>query len=309
MSPKRTIALVAIVQATTLAATAHAQPINRTLDAPAAGHVVVALVDGDVTVRGWDRPTVEISGRLGASAQELEVGQQGNETRIRVIERPGDVADAPDLETELFVSVPAGSSLAIDGTNADLLVAEVRGTLSLHTVAGDIEAEFFGTSVTAETVGGDIRVSARGAPGEATLTTVAGEIEAAGPFRAITASTVSGDIELDVLDAAMLRLNSTNGDIEVHATFDGAAELTAETINGDVELRVGEEDELNLDAGTFSGRIETCFDTAPDAPADGGSRGRRGGRGSGGQLTLAADAGSPTVRVRTLNGDIELCGS
>jgi hypothetical protein len=311
MNVKRTFALAAMLQATTLAA--HAQTINRTLDAPATGHVVVALVDGDVTVRGWDRPTIEISGRLGASAQELEVAQQGNETRIRVIERPDDVADAPDLETALFVSVPAGSSLAIDGTNADLLVADIRGTLSLHTVSGDIEAEFFGTAVTAETVGGDIRVSARGAPGEATLTTVAGEIEAAGPFRAITASTVSGDIELDVLDAAMLHLNSTNGDIEVHATFDGAAEMTAETINGDVELRVGEEDELNLDAGTFSGRIETCFDAVQGAPADGstgdGPRGRRGGRGAGGQLTIAGDAGSPTVRVRTLNGDIELCGS
>ncbi|HSG63562.1 MAG TPA: DUF4097 family beta strand repeat-containing protein, partial [Gammaproteobacteria bacterium] len=258
MNLKRTLALSAALLAMTPAAEAQIQTVNRSLDAPAAGHVVITLVDGDVTVRGWDSPTIEISGQLGAGAQELEVGQQRNETRIRVIERPDDVA-AGDVETELFVSVPAGSSLAIDGTNTDLLVANVRGTLSLHTVSGDIEAEFFGATVTAETVGGDIRVSARDAAGEATLTTVAGEIEAGGPFRTITASTVSGDIELDVLDAAMLSLNSTNGDIEVHATFDGAAELTAETINGDVELRVGEEGNLNLDAGTFSGRIDICF--------------------------------------------------
>ncbi|NIW25009.1 MAG: DUF4097 family beta strand repeat protein, partial [Gammaproteobacteria bacterium] len=66
------------------------------------------------------------------------------------------------------------------------------------------------------------------------LTTVAGEIEAGGPFSSITASTVSGDIELDVLDAVSMSLTTTNGEIDVHATFDGAAELNAETTNGDV---------------------------------------------------------------------------
>jgi len=113
-------------------------------------------------------------------------------------------------------------------------------------------------------------------------------------------------------------LNTTNGDIEVHATFYGEAELSADTINGDVELRVGDEGDLNLDVGTFSGRIETCFDNAPVSPASesGGEpdsdrrRGGRRGRGArGGELIIEADPDSPRVRVRTLNGDIEGCSS
>lgn len=291
------------------------QPVDRILDAPPAGQVVVELVDGDVTFRGWDRASIEISGRLGASVENLDVSQQGEETRIRVIDRP-DV-DVRGEQTELFVSVPRGSSLVVMGTNSDFLVADVRGALSVHTVSGDIEAESFGALVDAETVGGDIRISARDDGGEAMLTTVAGEIEVGGPFRVITASTVSGDIELDVLDATMLSLDTTNGDIEVHATFVGAAELAAETINGDVELRVGEEGDLNIDVGTFSGRIETCFD---DRSSRGGAGGagderrdrdgrQRGRRGVGGELNVVADPDSPRIRVRTLNGDIEICGS
>lgn len=319
MNAKSTFALIVVCQA--LSVSSQAQPVSRTLDAPGAGRVVIELVDGDVTVRGWDRAVIEISGQLGAGAEDLEVTQQGDETRIRVIEASDDGTDASGNETELFVSVPRGSNLVVDGTNADLLVANIGGALALHTVSGDIDAEFYGAAIDAETVGGDIRVSGRGAPGEATLATVAGEIEAAGSFRAITASTVSGDIELDVLDSVRLNLNTTNGDIEVHATFDGEAELTADTINGDVELRVGDEGELNLDVGTFSGRIETCFDdrSAGAAPAveaapaaDRGRDGRRGRRNRGargGELIVVADTDSPRVRVRTLNGDIEICSS
>lgn len=298
-----------------------AQSINRNLDAPATGRVVIDLVDGDVTVRGWDRAAIEISGRLGDGAEDLDVMQQGDETRIRVIEESDDGTEARGEETELFVSAPRGSSLTVNGTNADLLVANVEGVLSLHTVSGDIEAEFFGGVIEAETVGGDIRASARGAPGVATLTSVAGDIEVGGPLGEITASTVSGDIELDILDSALMSLNTTNGDIDVHATFDGAAELSAETINGDVELRVGDEGDLNLDIGTFSGRIEICFDdrSAGSAPGTGaepgatrerdGRRRQRDRRGRGGELVIAADPDSPRVRVRTLNGDIEICSS
>ncbi len=304
-------ALIAVAQA--LSHGAAAQPVSRSLDAPAFGRVVIDLIDGDVTVRGWDRAVVEISGRLGGGAQDLEVTQQGEETRIRVIENPDDVGDPGSNETDLVVSIPGGSSLLVTGTNADFLIANMEGDLSLHTVSGDIEAEFSGATIDAETVGGDIRVSNRGAPADATLATVAGEIEVAGSFRAIMASTVSGDIELDVLDSARMILNTTNGDIEVHATFYDKAELSADTINGDVDLRVGDEGDFNLDVGTFSGRIETCFEersavAGPETQAD-TSRQRDGRRRRGGELIIAADPDSPHVRVRTLNGDIELCSA
>lgn len=312
MNIQKTIAVLAAFQALSLSALA--QDVNRSVDAPPSGHVVIELVVGDVTVRGWDRTTIQISGELGDGAETLEVDQQGDETTIRIVENNEEGAETGGEETELFVSVPRASSLFVEGTNADLLIAGVEGEMSLETVSGDIEAEVFGAAFAAHTVGGDVNVASRGASVEATLISVAGEIEAGGPFSSITASTVSGDIELDVLDSTSMNLTTTNGEIEVHATFDGAAELNAETTNGDVELRVGDEDDLNVDVGTFSGRIRTCFDR-PVADADvdgqgevgGGRGGRRGQRG--GDLVIEAESDSPRVRVRTLNGDIEICSS
>lgn len=307
---KQLVAFFSVLQS--LSFLAEAQTINRTLEAAPAERIVIELVDGDVTVRGWDEAVVEISGQLGNTAEDLEITQQGTETLIRIVQP----AETDGEDTELFVSAPRGSSLAIEGTNLDILVAGIEGTLSLETVSGDIEAESYGAAIDAGTVGGDIRLAGRGAPGTASLSSVAGEIEAAGPFAVLSAASVSGDIELDVLDSESMSLSTTNGDIEVHATFDGAAELSAETTNGDVELEVGDAGDLNVDVGTFSGRIRTCFDQPADttdldaqAGSDGdGPRGRRRGQ-RGGELTIEADADSPRVRVRTLNGDIEICSS
>ncbi len=287
------------------------QTVNRRIDAPATGTVRVELVEGDVTITGWTDARIEVSGELGSQAESLEIEQQGGTTVIRVVESEATGGDSS--ETELYISIPRASDLVVNGTSADILVTSVLGTLSLHTVAGDIDAESTGAFIEAETVGGDINVTGRGASGEATLTTVAGEIEVGGPFARLIASTVSGDIELDILDARELTLNATNGEIEVHATFDGAAELNAETINGDVELEVGDEGDLNIDVGSFSGRIWTCFGATvnSEAPAAESDRGRRRDRrhAGGGELQLSAAPDSPTVRVRTLNGDIDLCSS
>jgi DUF4097 and DUF4098 domain-containing protein YvlB len=295
---------------------AEAQPVTRRVEAPAAGELVISLAVGDVTVRGWDRAAVEVAGQLGEDARELELTRSGEQTIVRVIPEPEESQRSGQGETELFVSVPMDSRITVNGTNTDILIAGVMGAQSLHTVSGDIETETWAGNLAAETVGGDVRVSGRGEVEEATLTTVAGEIEVTGAFRLLEASTVSGDIELDILDAVQMILNTTNGDIEVHATLDGQAQLAAETINGDIDLEVGEEGNLNLDISTFSGRIENCFaERSSGAAVPGGDvavetdmrRGDR--RRGGGELQVTADADSPTVRARSLNGDIEICSS
>lgn len=309
MSVKQAIAVLAALQI--LGSAAAAQGVNRALDASPTGHVAIEFIAGEVTVRGWDSATIEVSGDFGEGAEALEVTQQGEATTIRIRQDAEGGAALASEEVDLVVSVPRGSSLRVDGTNADLLIAGVEGDLSLETVSGDIEAEVFGAGVEAHTVGGDVNVASRGASATASLTTVAGEIEAAGPFSVLAASSVSGDIELDVLDAAAMSLSTTNGDIEVNATFDGTAELSADTTNGDVELRVGDEGDLNIDVGTFSGRIRTCFDSTLQAAGGDAQNERDRGRGGqrGGELVIEADADSPRVRVRTLNGDIEICSS
>jgi DUF4097 and DUF4098 domain-containing protein YvlB len=281
------------------AGSAVAQSINRGVDALPMGEVVISVSVGNLTVRGWDQGRVEVAGELGAGMPEFELMRNGEQVIVRVITDSESVEQRDRGRTDIYVSVPSDSRLVVVTSSADMLIAGVHGAQSLRSVSGDIETEAWSALIEAESVGGDIGVSGREGPANAMLSTVNGEIEVRGPFERLAASTVSGDIELDILDVTSMQLNTTNGEIEVRATLRDEATLDAETINGDVDLEIGEDGNLHLDLGTFSGRIENCF----------GYEVTRSTGASGRELRYVGDAEAPRVRVRTLNGDIEVCTS
>ena len=289
------------------------QTFERIFPAPVAGQVSVSMAMGELIVRGWDQDEIEVSGELGEDAIRVEVTRNEEQMLINVIPVPEGAAPQYGGETDIFVRMPRQVGLTFSTTDAEGLIAGIHGSQSLNTISGDIETEIWSGPITAESASGDVSVSNRtgfGVPGElpnsnaselgaVVLTTLSGEIEARGPLNQLTASTVSGDIELDVANVSMLQLESSNGDIEVQATLSAGAEVSAETINGDVELDIGEEGNLTLDLGSFSGRIEDCFGYE-DQPSSSGS---------GRELLVDGPDNAPSVRARTLNGDIEICSS
>ncbi len=290
------------------------QAFRHIIPAPVPTKVAVSMAVGELIVRGWDRDELEVSGEIGDDAIRVELSHDEGQTLIEVVPLPeGSEPVFPPSETDIFVSMPRPSSLTFSTTDAEAQIAGIHGSQALNTISGDIETEIWSGPVTAESASGDVLISNRSGlgrtgdvsmpdPGEpviAVLSSLSGDIEARGPFDQVTASTVSGDIELDVVDVSALYLDTSSGDIEVRATFGAVAEVNVETINGDVELDIGEEDNLTLDLESFSGRIENCF-AYEDRPSTSGS---------GRELHVEGPDDAPSVRVRTLNGDIEFCSS
>jgi len=54
-----------------LAASVNAEEINETLDASADGNVDIYNTSGSVTVEGWSRDAVEVTGTLGKEVEEV----------------------------------------------------------------------------------------------------------------------------------------------------------------------------------------------------------------------------------------------
>lgn len=296
------------------------QTFTQFIPAPFPGEVSVSMAVGELIVRGWSQDQIRVSGELGSAAVRVELTQDEGTTLINVVPNPVGSESAHRHNIDLMVNMPRQSSLTFSTTDAEALITGVYGSQSLHTISGDIETEIWSGSVTAESASGDLTISnftgfgpfelgydeehtedsiKRTESSMVVLTTLSGDIEARGPFNHLSASTFSGDIDLDVADASMLYLDTSNGDIQVQATLSAGAEVNAETINGDVELDVGEEGNLTLDLGSYGGRIENCF----------GYEEQQSGSGSGHELTVEGPADSPRLRVRTLTGDIELCSS
>ena len=79
---------------------------------------------GSVTVTGWDRNEVEITGELGDGTERLDFTKATRLTRIKVVlpERSYNVDD-----TDLIIKVPVGSVLSINTVSADVARPERAG--------------------------------------------------------------------------------------------------------------------------------------------------------------------------------------
>ena len=270
-------------------------PIDERLDAPAAGEVEISNVSGGVEVTGWDRNRIEISGELGDGTERLDVIQEDDRTLIKVV-LPED-NDRRAKSTDLIVRIPQGSALAITAVSADLKVENVRGPQRLQTVSGDLATEAW-QDCEAKTVSGDVEIKARGDGGMLTITAVSGDLDVSAAGGELMATTVSGDLYIEALELSRARLRTTNGDIAVDASL-VAGSFDAETLNGDVELQLNGEDDLSVDVETFNGSIDNCFGLEVV---------RQSRYGPGRELRFATGTGERRIRIKTLNGDVEICG-
>lgn len=213
--------------------------IDETRDVDADAIIDVELVNGAVTLRGWDQNRFHIAGELSDAADGYELREVGGGIRFEEdIDRRSfnncwafgnrcDQGDWADLDIEL----PRGSVLRFAGTNVEVTVEGLNGSTDIEVVNGDVYASALSGSVKLETVNGDIDAS-----------------ELRGR---VSLETVNGSIDDRDSQGPRLSLNTTNGDIDSTTTSES---VTAETVNGDIELETGPVDELDI--STVGGHVE-----------------------------------------------------
>ena len=290
---------MALVAALELAAwpglAAAGTPINKRTTADANGTVEVSNIAGSVTVTGWERNEVTISGELGDGTEKLEFTKAPKLTRIKVI-LPSRSYNVDD--TDLIIKVPFGSVLSINTVSADVRIQNVQGSQRLQTVSGDVQTQAAGADVECRTVSGDVSVAGSGSKGVVSITTVSGDATATGVAGEVNGSTVSGTFSLGVGETSRLRLRSTSGDLGVRGPLAADARVDIESISGDVRLDLAGNPPVAYDISSFNGEIRNCF---------GPKSARTSEYGPGRELRFTEGSGSARVRIKTMNGDIGLC--
>ena len=270
-------------------------PINERAAADPAGSVEVSNVAGTVRVSGWDRNEVEVTGELGDGAEKLEFAVADKVTRIKVI-LPRKASNVED--TNLVIRVPAASRLSVNTVSADIEVQGLLGAQRLQSVSADILTAAAGEDVECKSVSGDVAVNGSFKKGLLTITTVSGDATALRVAGEVNANTVSGDITLGLGDTNRSRVRSTSGDLTMAALLAADGRLDAESISGDVRLELVGAVNAEFDISSFNGEIRNCFgpkavSTSEYAP--------------GKELRFREGQGSAHVRIKTLNGDINVC--
>jgi DUF4097 and DUF4098 domain-containing protein YvlB len=263
---------------------AKAAEVNETRPADPKGEVVIENVAGSVTIAGWDRNEVSVTGTI-CEACKLEVDGEGDRIKVRVKSPEHQHHSGKEDGSQITVHLPQGSQVSCSTVSAGQDVSGVKGDLELQavsggikvrgnpgrieaqTVAGDIDIEAVTRRLEASVVSGDVRI--RGAEGEAEAAAVSGNIEiAGGTFRSVEASAVSGDVLFDggLEKEARCELNSHSGKVEMRVPADLSADFSVETFSGEIRNDFGQSaiksseygpgKELQFTLGSGSARIE-----------------------------------------------------
>ncbi len=278
-----------------LVSAAAAEEVDRTLDAAPDGQVDISNIAGSITVKGWSRDQVEVTGTLGKKVEELVFERDGDTVtiKVKVPKRSGR-----GIDSDLYISVPQNSSIDVSAVSADIDVSDVKGEQELNTVSGDVTTEAAGEDVAAESVSGDVEVRGENKDCETEANTVSGDVTLFRVAGEVNAESVSGDVIVDEGSFNRVDLSTVNGELIFQSALRKDGKLSAETVNGDVDVEFVGDVSAKIDVSTFNGRIRNCF--GPDAT-------RTSKYTPGWGLNFTEGDGDGRVEISTMNGGVNLC--
>lgn len=255
--------LLAAVLSMVLGAPAAGQvEIDRRRPAPARGFISIDNAFGSVTVRGWDRPEVQVRGLLAAGAEELSFDSDKEGTYISVsVPEAWSHAAVEDaaFRSTLEIFAPAGAPLSVETVNAGVVVEGFSGRIEISTVNGGVRVTGPAAVVEVETMTGAIEVRAAGA--QMDLHSISGRVTAAGAKGEVSVETVSGVVDLQGSGLTSLRISTTTGPVTVRAAVANQGEMAIETFSAPVKLVLPKAARVAFELQTFGGKIESAFCT------------------------------------------------
>lgn len=221
------------------------ETVDETRDVGANEIIDIELINGEVTVTGWDRNQVQVKGELSDQAEGYTFSSSNGITRFEeeYEDRRGFFGRNCDNwfncrgevdPTVLEIFVPVNSTVRLEGVNVELAISNIDGNTEIEIVNGPIEAAGLG--------------------GRISLETVNGSIETENLDGRINLSTVNGRIRDRDSNGDRVKFNAVNGSVYSNTA---SSRVSAESVSGAIELELGSIDDL--EASTVSGRIRVSL--------------------------------------------------
>ena len=286
------VALAAVM----VASAGSGEEIDVSKSAAVDGLVEIVNPRGEVTVVGWDKAEVSVSGELDDLTEEFQFEVDDNSTTIE-IEIPRRAANWGD-GSDLMIHVPRSSRVSFEGVSSDGNFRQIEGGLRARTASGDLEAEEIASQLNLTSVSGDVR--AEECDGQARVSTVSGEIELRLKSDKVVVDSVSGDVEVELDEFTRLHATVVSGDLDIEGQLGPSGDIEMSSVSGDIDLVLRGELNARINVETGPGgditnnltddAVKTKFPTASN-------------------LDIRSGDGSSRINIRTVSGDINLDGA
>jgi len=227
--------------------------IDKQIDVPSGGTIFIENQRGDVQITGWDKNEFKVSGELDDKAQGFELKTTGAKTEF-IVKMPSNLGWGNNGNgSNLTVFMPKSSSLEfagvnvsvvaktlkngaeVDVVNGEITVDDITGNIKLTTVNGDVNAENLNGNIQFETVNGEI--NDRESSGELRFSAVNGDIKSTSSANDVRLENVNGDIDFTLSAIKNLRINTVNGEAEVHIKeLLKGGNVRFESVSGDADF-------------------------------------------------------------------------
>ncbi len=259
----------------------------------AGGRVEISNIAGKVTVRGWDRSDVALTGSM---ADGLTLKQDRSSNRVRwEVEYPSGRSNGG---ATLELRVPRSVEVQLGTVSADIDVADIDvRRLQANSVSGSITAAGRSGETTLNTVSGGIRSQLQTPRLDAR--TVSGQLLAGGGASGdVAAESVSGRVNVNAGRVQRLAVETVSGSLDVSATgMAPGGKVTMQTVSGSVALKLPANVSAQLNVKTFSGGIQSDAGQV-EKPRYGPGRSLDARLGSGdGDISINAHSGSVRVSL------------
>ncbi|WOC26759.1 DUF4097 domain-containing protein [Pseudoalteromonas sp. N1230-9] len=291
------------------------QTINEQIDVPANKRIFIENQRGDVRIEGWDKPQLKIEGELDDKAQGYRLEVEGSRVEF-IVKMPRNLSGWNSGDgSRLTIYMPKSSELEFAGVNVTVSAKELEAGAEIDTVNGDITVHNISGNMSFETVNGD--VNAHDLNGDIRFETVNGEINDKNSLGALRFTAVNGDIKSKT-KAQDVRLENVNGDIDF--AFDAIKKLRINTVNGEAEVHINKLlEDANIRFESVSGDAEFYFPTDVsakfeiEAHANGkivnelsSDKATKAKYGPSSDLEFSINGGDADIEMDTISGRIEL---
>jgi len=217
------IILAALLVVPALAAS---RTVDETRPAAPDGVVEIEVLAGSISVMGWERAEVNVTGTIDDEEVKLEIEDSGKRTTISV-EPLGRSMIKLNSKMELEIRVPRGSRIEAESLSAGFAVEAISGAVTIESISGAVEIS--------------------GAVPKIEVSTVSGPI------------TVSPSVELQSGEC-----QSVSGNIRLKAMLSPDGDFSFETVSSNIELRLPSGTSAEFEIETFNGDIQNDFGPAAE---------------------------------------------
>lgn len=211
--------------------------ITETIEAPAAGTVIIDVPMGSVTAEGWDKNEIQVNGTIGRHLVDFEITTTQDEIILEAVLPDINNFANLDLDANLEIWIPRQSSLKVYGMGADVILREIYGPKECESFMGSITVEGKSGPISAQTISGNITVT--GPADRVMFRSSMGKVLLQGIQSEIMGNTMNGEIRIEDSLLSDLDLSTMTGNIFIACALQHNAHVKATSqLGGRISLTV-----------------------------------------------------------------------